>query len=60
MIECARFLKDINKRHKDHTYEHILQDEINLPKLKKKTKRVDIIEKNDAEDIFDTDWRSKY
>jgi hypothetical protein len=60
MIECARFLKDINKKQKDHKYEHILQDEINLPQLQKKRKRVEIIETKHSQDIFDTDWRSKY
>ena len=60
MIECAQFLKDINKKNKNKKFEHILQDNIELPKLQKKRKRIDITEEKESNDIFDIDWRSKY
>ncbi len=60
MIECAQFLKDINKKNKNKKFEHILQEDIELPKLQKKRKRIDITEEKESNDIFDIDWRSKY
>jgi hypothetical protein len=60
MIECARFLKDLNKKNKSSKFEHILQDEIDVPILQKKRKHIDISDKNEPDNIFETDWRSKY
>jgi hypothetical protein len=60
MIECAQFLKDLNKKNKNKNFEHILQDTIELPKLQKKRKRLEITEKKEPDGLFDIDWRSKY
>lgn len=60
MIECAQFLKNINKKDKTNKFEYILQEEINIPLLEKKRKRIDISKESESEDLFDTDWRSKY
>jgi hypothetical protein len=60
MIECAKFLKDLNKKNKSNKFEHILQDEIEVPQLKKKRKHLDINDNKQPDDIFDRDWRSKY
>ena len=59
MIECTQFFKNIiEKKKSKNKYEHILQDDIELPKFTQKKRKLEYSEDN-IDDIFETNWRNK-